>query len=156
MPATYGYVKGTEGADGDHVDVYVGDNPDSDLVFVVDQVDADSQEFDEHKAMLGFDTIEEAEDAYNAAFNDGRGPERQGNITEVGVVEFKNWLENGNTDQPFGLQADQPLAEPVERPLLRPRHRIPPSRHRARLHIRSIPIVTLVLFLPRPIVLEPA
>ena len=38
MPAHYGYVKRTVGADGDHVDVYIGDNPASDTVFIVDQI----------------------------------------------------------------------------------------------------------------------
>ena len=56
MPAHYGYVRGTEGADADQVDVYVGERPDSPNVWVVNQVDADSGKFDEHKAFIGFET----------------------------------------------------------------------------------------------------
>ena len=38
MPAHYGYVRRTEGADGDQVDIYLSDRPaESDPVFVVDQ-----------------------------------------------------------------------------------------------------------------------
>jgi hypothetical protein len=35
-------------------------------VFVVDQVNPRTGEFDEHKVMLGFDTLEEARAAYLA------------------------------------------------------------------------------------------
>ena len=37
MPADYGYIRGTTGADGDHVDCYVGSHETSDKVFVIDQ-----------------------------------------------------------------------------------------------------------------------
>jgi hypothetical protein len=52
MPAHYGYAKGTNGADGDEIDCYIGPHPTSRKVFVVNQHDADSGKFDEHKAML--------------------------------------------------------------------------------------------------------
>jgi len=54
MPNHYGYIKRTIGADGDHVDVYIGNNTKSDRVFIVDQVDASTGAFDEHKIMFGF------------------------------------------------------------------------------------------------------
>ena len=50
----YGYIRGTKGKDKDHLDVFIGPNPDSELVFVVDQVDPKTGKFDEHKVMLGF------------------------------------------------------------------------------------------------------
>src|SRR5579864_6778398 len=40
MPAHYGYIRGTKGADGDHVDTYLGPHPGNPNVHVVDQVDA--------------------------------------------------------------------------------------------------------------------
>ena len=66
MPATYGYVERTEGKDGDQVDVYVGENMDAPNVYVVDQVDADSKQFDEHKAFIGFESQEQVEETYDA------------------------------------------------------------------------------------------
>lgn len=93
MPAHYGYVKGTTGADGDHMDVYIGDNPNSDNVFVVDQIDAETKDFDEHKAMLGFDDIQQAMDAYSQAFSDGRAEQRVGGVTIMTMAEFKDWIK---------------------------------------------------------------
>ncbi len=103
MPAHYGYIKRTEGADGDHVDVYLGDKPDSDLVFVVDQVDAETGAFDEHKILLGFTSLKQATATYDAAFSDGKGPQRRGAITGTSVDEFKRWLASADTSQPWGV-----------------------------------------------------
>ncbi|MFG6660105.1 hypothetical protein [Sulfitobacter sp. 915] len=52
MPAHYGRILGTVGADGDHVDFYMGDDETSENVFVVDQIDPETGDFDEHKVML--------------------------------------------------------------------------------------------------------
>ena len=54
----YGYFMQTDGYDGDPVDVFLGPNPKSNKVFVVDQVDPGSKRFDEHKVMMGFDKEE--------------------------------------------------------------------------------------------------
>lgn len=97
MPAHYGYIRGSEGADGDHVDVYIGPHHKSGRVFVVDQIDARSKEFDEHKAMLGYSTAEQAKNAYRAAFSDGKGNDRIGSVTEMSIDHFKKWLRNGKT-----------------------------------------------------------
>ncbi|MBN2760868.1 MAG: PLxRFG domain-containing protein [Rhodobacteraceae bacterium] len=88
MPAHYGRILRTEGADGDHVDFYMGDNPDSDRVFVVDQKDAETGSFDEHKVMLGFNTQKEAKDAYLAGFSDGKGAQRWGGVTAMSVADL--------------------------------------------------------------------
>ncbi|MCP5014638.1 MAG: hypothetical protein GY938_05065 [Ketobacter sp.] len=113
-PAHYGYVKRTKGADGDHVDVYVGDNPKSDKAFIVDQVDPDTGKFDEHKAILGVDSIQEAESLYDGGFNDGTGPKRRKNVSEVGVDEFKEWLKDGDQQQPYGHIGEE-IEESVEK-----------------------------------------
>lgn len=104
FPAHYGYVKGTEGKDGDHVDVYVGDDLASERVWVVDQIDPKTKAFDEHKAMLAFPDQDAAIRAYDAAFNDGSGPRRREAVTEVPVQQFKAWLANGDTKAPFADQ----------------------------------------------------
>ena len=97
MPDHYGYVKRTEGADGEQVDVYIGPNPESTRVYLIDQNDADTGQFDEHKAMLGYRSVVDATEAYAAAFDDGRGPERMGNVVEMSTAEFKEWLKQPQT-----------------------------------------------------------
>ena len=96
----YGYVKGTTGADGDHVDTFVGPNPEARRVYVVDQVDPKTGEFDEHKAMVGFDSQAEAEQAYAANYpNDWQG---KGAVHDLSVPEFRKWLREGDTRKPMG------------------------------------------------------
>lgn len=92
MSDHYGYVKGTVGNDGDHVDVYVGPNPDSNKVFVVDQMHQKDGSFDEHKAMLGFDSKEQAVAAYASNFDKGW---KVGNVTEMSVDRFREWSKDG-------------------------------------------------------------
>lgn len=101
MPAHYGYIKRSEGADGDHVDVYIGPHLKSPHVFVIDQVDADSGEYDEHKVMLGFGSKRQAENFYKQGFSDGKGGDRIGHITEMPMGEFKDWLKDEDTTKPM-------------------------------------------------------
>ena len=88
----YGYFKRTEGKDGDQIDVFLGDNPESEIVFVVDQVNEDGS-FDESKVMLGFNSIEDARDAYMANYSDGWNG--IGSITAINKSNFKQWLYDG-------------------------------------------------------------
>lgn len=101
MPTHYGYVRGTEAIDGDHVDVYIGDNPDSPKVWVVDQIDPKTKRFDEHKAMLGFNSKEEALSTYLRAFSDGSGSSRIGEITQMTMDDFRDWVSEGDTKKPL-------------------------------------------------------
>ncbi|WP_226018401.1 SNF2-related protein [Novosphingobium sp. FKTRR1] len=117
MPDHYGYVKRTEGADGEQVDVYVGPNPEAQTVYVVDQNHAGTGKFDEHKAMLGYNSQAEAEAAYHAGFSDGRGGERMANVTAMPVGAFKEWLKQPRTkpiaeEQATGTGADAPAGVP--------------------------------------------
>lgn len=86
----YGYFKRTKGKDGDHIDVFVGDNLQSEKVFVVDQVNEDGA-FDEHKVMLGFDSAEQAKEAYLSNYEDGWNGLKD--ITETTVEDFKKWID---------------------------------------------------------------
>jgi hypothetical protein len=104
LPAHYGYIKRTEGADGDHVDCFIGPHHKSPLVYIVDQRDPKSQDFDEHKVMLGFGSRKQAWAAYEAAFSDGSGKRRMGHMTELTVSQFKDWLRDGNTKTPYKRQ----------------------------------------------------
>jgi len=100
MPATYGYIKRTEGADGDHVDVYIGEDHASDKVYVIDQQDIKAGKFDEHKVMLGFPHLGAAVKAYKAGFSDGKGAQRMGAIASMSLDQFKTWLADGDTTKP--------------------------------------------------------
>jgi len=121
FPAHYGYFKGTEGKDGDHVDVYVGDAPDSPKVWVVDQTDLETRRFDEHKVLLGFSTKEEALAAYDAGFADGSGPKRRGTVTETSVDQLKAWFAEGDGRKRFAAQvgALRALEKAPESPVLK-------------------------------------
>lgn len=107
MPAAYGYIKRTEGADGDHVDVYIGGNPESDVVVVVDQLDLATGKFDEHKVILGAKDHDAALAIYEGGFSDGKGSERIGGSTEMGVDTFKAWLETGDQTKPMATPEAQ-------------------------------------------------
>lgn len=88
----YGYIRGTQGKDKDHIDVFIGDSPTSKKVFVVDQVGRDGS-FDEHKVMIGFDTLEEARAAYLSNYEEGW--QGLGAITETSMDGFKEWISDG-------------------------------------------------------------
>ena len=100
LPYDYGYIKRTEGADGDHVDVCIGPDHQSDHVFIVDQHDLRDGRFDEHKVMLGYRTKEDAVRAYQAGFSDGKGHERQRAVVRMSIPEFKRWLKTCDTKKP--------------------------------------------------------
>jgi N12 class adenine-specific DNA methylase len=117
MPAHYGRILRTEGADGDHVDFYMGDNPESDQVFVVDQMDAETGGFDEHKVMLGFNTQKEAKDAYLAGFSDGKGKQRWGGVTPLSVKQLAHELTKERAfKQPFSAPAQQKDSDAKRKP----------------------------------------
>ncbi|MDX2165731.1 MAG: JAB domain-containing protein [Deltaproteobacteria bacterium] len=93
----YGRLKGTEGADGDQVDVFIGPHPDSELVFVIDQVLG--SKFDEHKVIVGAQSEAEAREIYLANYQ--RGWQGLGAITALPMAEFKQWLEHHDTTVPM-------------------------------------------------------
>ena len=110
MANHYGYIKGSIGRDKDHVDVFIGPNPDSGKVFVVDQVGTDGK-FDEHKVMLGFDSSEEASAAYNANYSaDWQG---LGAISEMPVGAFKSWVKDGEKRKPLAYAEPKKDAAPA-------------------------------------------
>ena len=93
MNNDYGYIRGTEGVDGDHIDVFLSDNPETGDVFVIDQVNPDGT-FDEHKVMYGFKSALAAKRAYMANYSkDWTG---LGNITRVSKEEFKKWVNSSH------------------------------------------------------------
>ncbi|MGL6388627.1 hypothetical protein ACSZND_02985 [Aeromonas hydrophila] len=99
MAHDYGYIKRTLGADGDHVDVFIGDRPDSETVYVVDQVDPKTGKFDEHKVMMGFASEPAARDGYLANYE--KGWKGLSAIKAMPVEEFKRWVKEGDTTKPI-------------------------------------------------------
>lgn len=98
MAHDYGYIKRTLGADGDHVDVFIGDKPDSETVYVVDQVDPKTGKFDEHKVMMGFSDEQAAREGYLGNYEEGwKG---LGAIKAMPVEDFKRWVKEGDTTKP--------------------------------------------------------
>lgn len=91
MNNTYGYIRGAESVDGDHIDVFLGPDMNSDMVYVVDQVNTDGS-FDEHKVMMGFSSLEDARSAYLSNYEEGW--QGLGNITGVALDEFKKWIDS--------------------------------------------------------------
>lgn len=100
----YGEFVGTEGADGDRVDTFIGPRPDSNKVFVIDQTKPDGS-FDEHKAMIGFTDIEAARKGYLANYE--KGWTGLGSITEMSTDQFKAWAKSDLAKQPASVYAAQ-------------------------------------------------
>lgn len=91
MNNTYGYIRGTEGVDGDHIDVFLSDNPAGGKVYVIDQMNEDGS-FDEHKVMYGFNSALAAKRAYMKNYSPGwKG---LGKTTEVSKEVFNEWVKS--------------------------------------------------------------
>lgn len=110
MHYDYGYIRGTKAVDNDHIDIFLSDNPETGNVFVVDQVNPKTGEFDESKVMYGFASEQEARDAYLSNYENGwKG---LGKITEVTKEEFKKWIDSSTRKtKPFSEYASVKTAE---------------------------------------------
>lgn len=96
----YGEIVGTEGADGDRLDVYVGPNAHSPLAVVVHQARPETGEFDEDKVMLGFDDARAALKAYRAQYD---RPGFYGGHTAMPMQQFVDWMRDpANRGAGFG------------------------------------------------------
>ena len=98
MHNTYGYFRGTEGVDGDHIDVFVSNDIDGwngQKVFVVDQYNPDGT-FDEHKVMLGFNDAEDAMSDYLANYEKGWEDGRRLDVSATSLEDFEKWLASSH------------------------------------------------------------
>lgn len=89
MHFDYGYIRGSEGTDGDHVDCYLGDNMDAKKVYIVHQNDPITHKYDEDKCMLGFNSLEDAKKAYLMQYD---RPGFLGKIDTMDFDEFKEFI----------------------------------------------------------------
>lgn len=106
----YGYISKTKAADNEHVDCFVGDNHDSDVVFVVHQVVPETGKYDEDKVMLGFDTAEEAKNGYLIHYD---SPDFFGSMTEMTFDRFVESLkENRGKRLQEGMIANKQPIDP--------------------------------------------
>lgn len=120
LTAHYGYVRGTKGADGDQVDVFVRQGTPDDWtgpVFVVDQYRQDGS-FDEHKCMVGWTDRSDAVRAYLGNYPRGWN---LGPVAQLSSAEFRAWIKSGDTGAPLTakvaklLKAYDPAMDLTER-----------------------------------------
>ena len=98
MHNTYGYFRGTEGVDGDHIDVFLSNDIDGwngRKVYVVDQYNPDGT-FDEHKVMLGFNDMDEAKGDYLANYEKGWENGRRIDVSAVNLEDFEKWIASSH------------------------------------------------------------
>lgn len=79
----YGYIKKTEGTDGDEIDCFVGPDKEAEDVFVIAHML--EGEYDEDKVMLGFSDDIAARDAFLAHYQDAT---HLGKITKMTWEDF--------------------------------------------------------------------
>lgn len=96
----YGYIEGfPAGADGDDVDCYLAQNPTGKDIYVVNQgIMGDPEKFDEHKALLGYTSVNDAKHHY--IINHSQGALIFQGIKKFTLSEFKRWLTEGNHSIP--------------------------------------------------------
>ena len=98
MHNTYGYFRGTEGVDGDHIDVFLSNDIDGwngRKVFVVDQYNPDGT-FDEHKVMLGFNDMDEAKSDYLANYEKGWENGRRIDVSATNLKDFEKRIDSSH------------------------------------------------------------
>jgi len=84
----------------EELDVLVGPNPESELVYVVDQYAANGK-FERHQCLLGFFTEASATKAYLETHS-AKG---FGGITPLTMEDFKQWaFEDGDSGEPAARQ----------------------------------------------------
>jgi hypothetical protein len=103
MRYDYGYIRGTVGVDKDHVDCYIGANPESEIVYIVNQNDPVTGDFDEQKVMLGFKSEADAKAAYLKQYD---RPGFFGDIIKMDIDTFKEEaFDVGNKGKPLTRRA---------------------------------------------------
>lgn len=122
MQNTYGYIRGTEGVDGDHIDVFLANDIDGwngSRVFVIDQYNEDGT-FDEHKVMIGFNDEADAYAAYLANYESGWADRRKIVCSSVNIEDFEKWIDSSHRKtKPFaeykGVNGEQKSVIPADR-----------------------------------------
>lgn len=108
VPVSYGYFNNTVGADKEHLDVYIGDKPESNRVYVINQTKPDSTEFDEHKVMIGFQNEQDAQVSYLLSFEGTFGGSVLGSVAGPYTVEYFKMMVDGGR-----FQKAEPITDTV-------------------------------------------
>jgi hypothetical protein len=126
MQNDYGYIKGSLGMDGDHVDCFLGPDPESETAYVISQRQPPAfQKTEEQKVMLGFSGEAEAVAAFHAHYDDQRF---LGEVRAMPMKEFKakvlrtgegRAMVKSRETGDFGEPADLSLAKASVRPHVR-------------------------------------
>ena len=114
MQNTYGYIRGTEGVDGDHIDVFLTNDIDGwngRRVYVVDQYNEDGT-FDEHKVMLGFNDEDDARNAYFSNYSNDWADKRKIVMTSTNLEDFEKWIDSSHRKtKPFAEYSSVPTEQ---------------------------------------------
>ncbi|MDF0606668.1 hypothetical protein HZU77_013545 [Neisseriaceae bacterium TC5R-5] len=97
LAAHYGYLVGTQGADGDAVDVFVGSFVAHPVAYVINQVV--NGRFDEHKVMLACADEEDARRLYLDSYE--RGWPGLDSVVSLSIPQLQAWLKHGNKQRPL-------------------------------------------------------
>lgn len=101
MTYDYGYIRRSQGVDGDHVDCFVGPDLDAKFVYVIHRQDPDTKAYDEDKCMIGFSSPKVAKDAFNENYD------KPGNFGGIDIIPFEKFKEKvlATKDKPQKLAA---------------------------------------------------
>lgn len=91
MTAPYGYIRNTEGADGDAVDCFVGPVNDAPMVYVVHTKIPGTGEYDEDKCFLGFESALAAQKCF---FENYDNPDFFESMEKFTIGDFKRKLKS--------------------------------------------------------------
>lgn len=86
MTYPYGYIRKSEGVDGDHVDCFLGPNKEAKNVYVIHTVDPKTGKYDEDKCLLGFDSPADAKKAFLENYS---SPKFFGSMDVLSFAKFK-------------------------------------------------------------------
>ncbi len=100
LPADYGFIRWTGSAEGMHegMDVILGPNHASENIWIIDQYDSRTDQFDEHKVCMGFDTFEQACAAWDGVY--AGSFMRRRTATAVTGDQLRSWLDAGQFKEP--------------------------------------------------------
>lgn len=105
VAADYGFItlSGSPEGAAEGLDCFIGDDAHSSSVWVIEQINPKTEEFDEYKVMLGFPARADALSAYRNSYSDD-ATDRIGAVRKLSLADFKKWLEDG------GWRGDQSIA----------------------------------------------
>lgn len=115
MRYPYGYIRRTDGLDGQHVDCFIGPEEEAEEAYIIHQRKKPEYKYlDEDKVMLGFESAKQAKAAYLMHFD---SPKFFGSMDRMPVDDFreafvKKALDEANDGAPFWQHPGDVLPPP--------------------------------------------